>query len=364
MSWLKSSDTSALNKIVVAPLTWDPDPAEPLHGGDLVNALYGLAHRCAVWSAGYGEDYFVPDSIVAMMAATDRWRQRAELAARAGYWTRADGGWQLVADSEHLFHIRLKAEIEWEAQRKRDNGNPALTVPVRLRDGDGCRYCAKIVSLEARRGGRAGTYDHRVPGVAAAGPDDLFVACGLCNSTRGADHVAFDAKYPRRPAPTAPYYGALTVELLAGHGITVPCSDDPRPGPQPDHAPQPRRDPAASGTPHRPRPRGQRDTAPAPHTSATRQPAGPRADAATPPPPEPRERITERPDLPDPADAGRNRQVDGVPDLTAPGRVGYRGGQGSGREPSPPPADRSRRRRGRRGTARPAPSPPPPDEET
>ena len=295
-----------MHPVVMAPLAWEPDPTEPLlHGGVLVNLLYGLVHRCAVWSAGYDHDYHVPTAIVATMAGTDRWRHLADLAARAGYWSPVEGGWQLVADSEHLFHIRLKAEKDWEAQRKKDNGNPALIVPVRLRDGDGCRYCGKIVSWTARRGNRAGTYDHVHSGQPATGPDDLVVCCGWCNSTRGKD-ATFDEDHPRRPAPVTPFYGKETVELLALHGIDVPCSTPARPGHQPGHAdrtatPQPAgprapRDPAASATPRTASPGGS-VTTPDPHQhGATPQPAGPRdaigdpAPGRTPHPARPRTR--------------------------------------------------------------------------
>lgn len=226
MVWLKSSDTSASHPIVAAPLAWRRADLGGLDPMDMANLLYGIAHRCATHSAQHTTDYVIKDGIVAMMAGP-RWELRAQQLARAGYWTRApdDDGWVLVDDAEHLFHIRRKAEIEWEKTRKADNGNPALTVPVRVRDGDGCRYCGHIVQWSARRGNRAGTYDHRNPGQPARTHDDLVVACGLCNRTRSNNPDA--EAWPLRPAPTDPYYGPDSVLFLAGYGYHVRPGDLP-----------------------------------------------------------------------------------------------------------------------------------------
>jgi hypothetical protein len=234
--WLKSSDTAAQHPIVLAPLAWPADDLEGLEPMELANLLFGLAQRCAIYSAQYTTDYAISDAIVAQMVGS-RWRHRAEQCAKAGYWSRTENGWLLVDDAEHLFHIRRKAEIEWERQRKVDISNPSLTVPVRMRDGDGCRYCGHIVQWTARRGNRAGTYDHRAPGRSARHPEDLVVACGLCNRTRS-NNPDPDA-WPLRPAPAQPFYGPETVRLLAGYGHHVRPSDpapsgtthvDPAPG--------------------------------------------------------------------------------------------------------------------------------------
>ena len=40
----------------------------------------------------------------------------------------------------------------------------SIIVPVRWRDGDACRYCGKVVNWADRKGGKGGTYDHRMPG--------------------------------------------------------------------------------------------------------------------------------------------------------------------------------------------------------
>lgn len=267
MPWLKVSDTAGMHPMVLAPLT---DPVDDgLDPYDRANALYGMVSRCATMSAGYLTDYVVTDATVFQVAGP-QWRARAEAAERAGYWKRLedDRGWLIIDDPTNFLHIRLAAELEWERARKRDNSNPALTVPVRLRDGDGCRYCGVIVQWKARKGGRAGTYDHARAGEPALSPDDLRVACRSCNAARG-DRPDADEFMPPTPPPVKPFYGQVTAAMLAEYGHHVPVST-PRPGTQP--AP-------ATTT----RPRTQRATA----TNTARpgnRPGTAASQSATPPP--------------------------------------------------------------------------------
>lgn len=225
VTWVKLSDTAANHPVVSAPLTWPAEHLDGLDPYDLVEILFGLALRCATRAAQYERDYEVADNIVAELAGPN-WRTRAFQVARAGYWTRnaTEDGWTLLDDAEHLFHIRKKSELDWERARKRDISNPRLIIAVRLRDGDGCRYCGAIVQWNARRGSRAGTYDHLRPGQPAHTPEDLVVACAGCNGRRGAD--LDPGAWPLRPAPAGPHYGDLTVRLLAEHGHTVPAAPD------------------------------------------------------------------------------------------------------------------------------------------
>jgi hypothetical protein len=411
VSWMKSSDTAGAHPVVLVPLAWPAPQDGDVYREDLVNLLFGMVTRCALHSAGYDTDYVISDGTVSFVAGPG-WEARAVQAERAGYWSRVESGWLLMDDSEHFVHIRLAAEKEWERIRKLDNGNPALTIPVRLRDGDGCRYCGCIVNWKARRGGRNGTYDHVYPGKAARGPDDLRVACGSCNAARGANPDALTVL----PAPAAPFFGEVTVGLLAEHGITVPLSTPPRPRHKAAAVTTATGDPAPSGTPPEDpaRPASPADNAPAApkRRTATRQPAGHRAEhhrdrAASPtPPPVPGDPATSRttpaptgrpatrqpaghralstttpatrqpgghraqphrdraasPTPPahnqdqqrsrdgGPTGNGGNRQIASLPDLTGSGRDRDRDGSG-GPALSPPPTDRNRRRRGRRGRA-------------
>ncbi|MFG2054783.1 hypothetical protein ACGFI9_12200 [Micromonospora sp. NPDC048930] len=405
MAWLKSSDNSNQHPAVLAPLAWARGPDDDVDGWDLrLPAVAGLVWLCATYSAGQETDYVVPDGTVALYGGP-QWQRLAGWAERAGFWTRIDGGWLLADDSEHLFHIRLKAEIEWERTRKNDNGNPLLTVPVRLRDGDACRYCGRLVNWDARTGGLAGTYDHRHPGRPARGPDDLVVCCNHCNGRRGKD--SHPERWHTIPAPASPYYGKTTVEHLANHGHQVPLSTGPRPaalpgGPridparpddQPDPAPAPTRRPgtrpdhATPGdpAPGRTTPTTHRATASRPAHRATPTP-GHRATASATPPPAGHRATTARA-TPTP---GHRAQRDGTatprttnqdqrslpvgsgrepagpsgpkpPKGRDPGRVGT-GRGGSDAPPTPTTTNRKRGRRGRRARTSPPPTPPQPED--
>ncbi|WP_435585802.1 hypothetical protein [Micromonospora aurantiaca (nom. illeg.)] len=374
MPWAKFSDTSATHPVVLAPAAftnWEPPRWTQT---DLVNICAGIFQRLTTQSAGYLTDYVVTAGVMASTAG-DNWQHWTTLMVRAGYLTpttvAGEPAWLLVDDPEHLAHIRLKDEIAWERQRRKDNGDPALIIPVRLRDGDACRYCGVIVNWRDRKGGRGGTYDHRTPGQPAAGPDDLRVACQSCNGARS-NHPDADHRRPPRPAPVTPFYGTETAALLAKHGITVQVTAA-RPGHQPDYAPT------------RPRPGHQPDHAPAgdPATSrttpttATPPPAGHRARATTGAPRDPATRRTTRtttrpgprPDHAprDPATSGHPRQVRKTQDQQRGSAdpadhrhtgSGSPGRGGTGREPTTPtPTNPRRRRRARRGRPQPPPHP-------
>lgn len=390
MPWLKTSDSAAHHPTVLAAMGYDVPPVQltPL---DIVNLLFGIYSRCAVQSAGYLTDYVIPRGLL-INTVGPNWEIWIALATRAGYLTPCDvdgePAWRLLDDPTNLAHIRLREEIEWEAQRKRDTANPTLVVPVRLRDGDGCRYCGRIVTWGDQRGGRGATYDHRTPGRPATGPDDLRVACRLCNARRGTDPEA-DQRIPPRPAPAAPLYGPKTRALLAEHGHRVPRSRATRPAPVDDvdqadstatrppaghrarttaaaraaAAPNTPSDPAADRIPQpatRP-PAGHRastttaaTTAAAPNIATPPHPAGYRARSTTPRPdaqsdPAPR----------DPVDSDRTpRHLGNHQDQLAlvnhanPGTdgPGTSGRDGSGREATP--TTPRRRPRGRRGKFR------------
>ncbi|MFI6759380.1 hypothetical protein ACIBF5_09590 [Micromonospora sp. NPDC050417] len=360
---------------MASPLTWSAEDLGGLDAPDLVNLLFGLVNRCALHAAGYGtDDYVIGDAVVALMGGP-RWQLRAEQAARAGYWTRVQTGWQLIDDAENFLHIRRKSEVDWERQRKADNSNSALTVPVRLRDGDGCRYCGHIVNWAARRGNRAGTYDHRTPGQAAGSPDGLVVACNRCNAARG-KHPHPDA-WVLLPAPTTPYYSELTVAFLAAQDIAVPLSTTrpttqvagvPQIQPRPDTQPAP-----ATTTPARPR--DPRDTAPGdpaasrttPRTTTGDPAAGRTTPSATRPRPDRRDQRDQahRPTPRTPITQDQQRPAD--PADRQPPESGFVGSGrvGSGSPISQPPTNRRRGRRGRRGKPQPSvprpaqPQPPP-----
>lgn len=234
MAWLRVSDSAGNNPIVLAPLLTDPAELPPMDPYMWANSLFGFVSRCATSAAGYGRSYYVSDATIASYGGP-AWRAMADAAHKAGYWSPTDHGWLLVDDAENLLHIRKGEEIDWERARKADTANARLTAAVRFRDGDGCRYCPVVVVWGDRKSARGGTYDHRVPGQPAQGPDDLRVACRGCNSTRG-DNPDADDVLPPRPVPVEPFYSAKSVVFLREHGFDVPERAPARPGTLPEPA--------------------------------------------------------------------------------------------------------------------------------
>lgn len=331
MAWLRVSDSAGNNPIVLAPLLTDPAELPPMDAYLWCNALAGLVMRCATSAAGYGRSYYVSDATIASYAGA-QWRTVAAAAQRAGYWTPTERGWQLIDDPDHLLHIRTGEEIDWERARKADVANPNLTAPVRLRDGDGCRYCGHVVRWDDRKSARGGTYDHRIAGEPARSPEDLCVACRGCNSQRGNDPHADDV-LPLRPVPREPFYGPETAAFLAKHGHVVPVTTQ-RPGSLPDTA---TRDRAHSATTRPSDPVSDRTTLTRdPVTGGTTRPSD-RAASAT---PLPNAQLT--------ADAASTDSADRrAPESRYPGRDGTDAGRvGSGRSGSGP--RRARRGKGKR----------------
>lgn len=299
MPWLKAGDNAATHPVVLRA---------GAQGAD-VNELFGFVMRCALQSAGHTTDYVV-DQGTARLLGEGNHDRLCRAAVKAGYFLpiRHEGAkaWRLIEDADFI-HMRLRAELDWERQQKADAANPAITGPVRLRDGDGCRYCGAIVNWGARVGNRRGTYDHR-PAGAPATVETLVIACGACNAARRDDPHA-DDRYPLKPVPTKPYYSTKSVGFLARQGFSVTASDDAfeRPGSQPDNA-----------------------------TSATPQPAGQRAS--------------------DPTDGGIPRLVDDadlqIQQLEVPTDRGGSGRDGLGHVSSSDPPPTRRRRRSSRGRPR------------
>lgn len=215
MPWLRTGDTAANHPIVLAPLEHhDVDER-------LVNEVFGFVSRCALQSTAHLTDYVVNRGTALAIGGFQRADALLQVAIFAGYMTEVqvdleDGqgtrtAYKIIDDPEFI-HMRTREEIEWERQRKSDNSNPALIIPVRLRDGDACRYCGMVVNFRARRGRLAGTYDHREPGREAT-VDTYVVACGACNAGRSNDPAA-DKAYPLLPAPRKPYHSPETVEWI------------------------------------------------------------------------------------------------------------------------------------------------------
>ncbi|UVF61169.1 HNH endonuclease [Arthrobacter phage Aoka] len=215
MPWLRIGDTAANHPIALAVLE-APDADDRL-----LNEVFGFVTRCALQSTAHLTDYVISRGTAIQIGGHSRVWELLDAAIDAGYLSPTeidvDGvsrpAYKLLDDPDFI-HMRTREEIEWERQRKTDNSNPALIVPVRLRDGDACRYCGLVVDFRPgqRKGRIAGTYDHREPGQAAT-VETYVVACRACNATRG-DSANADAVLPLLPEPTKPYYSAHTIEWL------------------------------------------------------------------------------------------------------------------------------------------------------
>lgn len=360
MAWLRITDAFGTHPIVLGVME-HPDADERS-----VDEVAGYIVRLSTQAALHFTDYVITFSTAAQFAGSKERAERLLLQADyAGYGVFEEDEetgrrrFRLVDDPEFI-HMITAEEKAWQDQRKSDNGNPQITVPARLRDGDVCRYCYNVVNFGARKGKLRGTYDHRPPGEPSSW-ETTVVCCGECNQVRGKKPVPVaDVDRPLRPVLPEPYYHASTREWLQGyeqilrqHGM-VPPEPAPdqknlisgRPVPGAPAAPKGRR---ATGTTSRP-------------AAAGAAPIGPASSSAT--AAAGRQRPTARrvtapgaPTVPAPvpADSGRSRQKPGLQHLDLPGR------DGTGRDGSPllspRPAEgqgevRRRKRRGKRGGRR------------
>lgn len=231
MSWLKQSDAAANHPLVLRILEMED------YDDRLLNEVYGWINRCATQSAAHDMDYIVEIGTARSLAGS-RYEPLKAAALHCGIFfekeiqeeikddegnvlgTRPRRVLKLVEEKD-LFHMILKSEKEWEQQRQYDNRNPERSGPVRLRDGDECRWCGRLTRWDAdRKSGRMGTIDHLKPGDKNSTTKDRVVACKSCNSARQ-EGDNWDKKL--RPVPTNPYYGADTAKWLfekCGHRVT------------------------------------------------------------------------------------------------------------------------------------------------
>lgn len=236
MSWLRAGDTAALYTPLMLTATLGDDRT--------VNEVAGWIHRCMEQAASQRTDYLIDMGTAALLGGS-RLPELIRLCKKVKLIkvVRVDGFEYIEVIKDPAFlHVRLKAEQDWENQRKRDNSNPTLTAQVRLRDGDGCRWCGVVTywGTPDQRSARVGTYDHLEPGQDGT-VATMVVACRLCNSSRQNDRDGWTRPLLEVPAP--PFFSTATAAFIAKHlGVQVVPSDQ-RPGSQPDTAPG---EPAAS----------------------------------------------------------------------------------------------------------------------
>lgn len=335
--WLKEGDAAANHPIVLAAMEMEDADDR------ILNECFGWVNRCATQSAAYEKDYIITVGTAKLMAGSiTRYQALVKAAKFCGYITdteiTVDGeqrkAFKLVEDND-LFHMILKDERAWTNQRKQDSRNPELTVPVRLRDGDACRYCGKTVNWNDRVSGRAASYDHTHPGQAAT-IETYVVCCKECNGKRGDDP---DSTWKTLPAPAEPLFGPQTVKFLASHEIAVAPSYV-RPEPKPSKTSSA---PAAEDTPPVEQP-----SQAVPGTDEVTVPTGPSSDSAAPSAPDETEAtVTPASDPAGLSSPGLGQRSPG-PSHVGTGRVGT-GQVGKGSQLQPPSteplATKPRRRR-------------------
>lgn len=227
MAWIKVGDNAYTHPKLVACASVAGAPESA------VREMFGWFLACSCYSASHYTDYRV-DLYIARKegGAASGWL--IEAAQRTGLVkVREDDGityLELVQDPEFV-GIILKAEKDWNRQQQADTRNPALAVPVRLRDGDQCRYCSTVVSWMGKISPRRACFDHRDPTQGARTPEDLVVACFHCNSSRREHGAEWDRDHPLLPAPVAPIYGVSTAKFLTENGHPMePNVSDPKRG--------------------------------------------------------------------------------------------------------------------------------------
>lgn len=354
MAWLRITDAFGTHPIVLAVME-HPEADERS-----VDEVAGYMVRLSTQAALHFTDYVITFSIAAQFAGSKERAERlllqADFAGYGSFEQDEETGrrrFRLVDDPEFI-HMITAEQRAWEQQRKADNGNPQITVPARVRDGDVCRYCYNVVNWNARKGKLRGTYDHRPPGEPSSW-ETTVVCCGECNQVRGDRPVdVADVDRPLLPVLPEPYYHSSTrnwlqgyAQILRQHGMVPPtvAPDQKnllagRPVPGAQAAPTGRR--ATDTTPR-----------PAAAGAAPSGPASSRATAAA-GRQRPTARRTAAPEVPTapapvPADSGKSSQKPGLQDPDLPGR------DGTGRVGSPSPhrgdvqGEVRRRKRGKRG---------------
>ncbi|GEA79948.1 HNH endonuclease [Cellulomonas uda] len=321
MSWQKSSDGAATHpKLMKIDALPDADDR-------LLNEVKGWLWSLSTQSAQHDTDYYVEVG-TARMFGTSRTAVLVDVALRVGLLTEhtIDGlrVYKLLED-ENLWHIRSRAEKEWERQQASDTKDPRLKVPVVLRDGDNCRYCGVLTQWRGPRNHATFTLDHRQPGQPGT-VETLVVACWRCNTSRS-NNPQWDDDHPLRPAPARPLYGRWAAQYLTDNGYPTQQNvlreaDEKRPAPALGADPAPMSVRPATGKDD--------DTATAPRRAVPRAtPARVESESSQTPPP----------------------ATPGVaPPGSGQGRVGSPSGvDGTGQGGRGAPQAQPRRRRGRRG---------------
>lgn len=227
MAWIKVGDNAYTYPKLVACASVPGAPESA------VREMFGWFLSCSCYSAAHFEDYRVDHYIARKEGGTNAdWLIKAATKTGLMKQKRHQGTVYLeLIQDEAFVGIILKAEKDWQKQQQADTRNPALAVPVRLRDGDQCRYCRMVVSWMGKISPRRACFDHRDATQAAKSPDDLVMACFSCNSSRRDNGDEWDRTHPLLLPPSSPIYGVATAKFLTEHGHAMePNVSDPKRG--------------------------------------------------------------------------------------------------------------------------------------
>ena len=206
MAWTRIGDNVVTHPLISQLLTaCDFDHARK-------NEAFGAFVFLGTVSAAHLTDYVVEYGLVAQIAP-GREKVIIDTLVSAGMAARIeiDGRPMLkLTDVEELLHNRSREEVELDRRRMSDRRNQDIILPVRVRDGDQCRWCGKTVDWKDRKSSRSATIDS-LNGHRDSTEDTLVVACKGCNSQRGAG-VVLELRDP--PTPDQVYYSDHTISYI------------------------------------------------------------------------------------------------------------------------------------------------------
>src|SRR5690242_15736850 len=177
-----------------------------------------MALRVWAWCAQQGTDGFVPAAIVeAVGTPACLKRLLRPVFGRKPFLHPAGAKCECLRerpwreDAAFLVHDFLdrnptREENLIDRRKKRELRDPEVKAAVYRRDGRWCRYCAREVNPEARRGPSRRTLDHVDPRI-ANGAENLVVCCGACNPSKK-DRSLDAAQMRLLPPPSNPRHPA------------------------------------------------------------------------------------------------------------------------------------------------------------
>lgn len=248
MSWLRVGDDAATYPALlsIAGMAGAKDHS--------VRETFGFLVGAATLSAAHMTDYFLNIGTLALMGGNNL-KELLKFCERSGLLTKhtQDGekGYLLIQDPNFL-HMQSREEVERRRNHDADVNDESITVPVRKRDGDSCRWCRLPVVWAGPKSKQRGEYDHLNPGERAT-VDTLVVACRSCNGRRKNNVEAWAAEHELHQPPANPLYGKTTAKFLQERGYpNLECNfrsdETPRQASSQAAASKQRRTQAAAGS--------------------------------------------------------------------------------------------------------------------